>query len=137
MTIESLVLIDYPKFPEENGQLSVFQIGNQIPYEIKRVFTILANFGDIRGDHAHIACSQTLICLAGQIKLTCDDGMGNKQTFLLNRASKGVLIPPKIWGIQEYMADQSVLMVICDQIYDPSDYISDYQSFIKFVKAEL
>jgi dTDP-4-dehydrorhamnose 3,5-epimerase-like enzyme len=136
MKIESLTLIDYPKFPEENGQLSVFQAGNGIPYDIKRVFTVLANSGDIRGDHAHITCSQSLICLAGEVKLTCDDGKGNKQTFVLNRQSKGVLIPPKIWAIQEYLADQSVLMVICDQVYDPADYIRDYEIFIKFIKAE-
>lgn len=135
MSIESLKLIEYPNFPEENGQLSVFQTGNEIPYNIKRVFTVLANNGDIRGDHAHIACTQILICLAGEIKLTCDDGMGNKPTFILNRQSKGVLIPPKIWAIQEYLADQSVLMVICDQVYDPTDYIRDYKSFLKVIKG--
>jgi dTDP-4-dehydrorhamnose 3,5-epimerase-like enzyme len=136
MRIESLVLIDYPKFPEENGQLSVFQAGNGIPYNIKRVFTVLANNGDIRGDHAHIGCSQILICLTGEIKLTCDDGQGNKRTFMLTPQSKGVLIPPKIWAIQEYLADQAVLMVICDQEYDPADYLRDYESFIKVIKAE-
>jgi dTDP-4-dehydrorhamnose 3,5-epimerase-like enzyme len=130
-----LKLIEYPNFPEENGQLSIFQTGDAIPYNIKIVFTVLANNGDVRGDHAHIECSQILICLAGEIRLTCDDGEGNKQSFILNRQSKGVLIPPMIWAIQEYCVDQSVLMVICDQVYDPADYIRDYQIFIKAIEG--
>lgn len=134
MNIKSLRVINYPNFPEENGQLSVFESGNEIPINIKRVFTVLANKGDIRGDHAHIKCSQILVCLSGEIKLNCCDVDGREQFFFLNPLSGGILVPPMIWAVQEYRVDRSVLMVICDQIYDPEDYIRNYDNFIKKAK---
>ncbi len=137
MKINTLKEIEYSKFSEENGQLSIFQVGVEIPYEIKRIFTVLANNGDIRGNHAHKSCSQFLICLAGKIRLTCDDGMGNIETFLIDQKSKGILISPMIWASQEYLLNQSVLMVICDQPYNPDEYIRNYDYFISITKVQL
>jgi dTDP-4-dehydrorhamnose 3,5-epimerase-like enzyme len=136
MKINTLKKIEYSKFSEDNGQLSIFQVGVEIPYEIKRIFTVLANNGDIRGNHAHKSCSQLLICLAGKIRLTCDDGMGNIETFLLDQKSKGILISPRIWAFQEYLLNQSVLMVVCDQPYNPDEYIRNYDDFISIIKVQ-
>jgi dTDP-4-dehydrorhamnose 3,5-epimerase-like enzyme len=135
MTINHVLQFDYPKVTDENGQLSIFQTGNGIPYAIKRVFTVLANAGDIRGDHSHISCSQILVCLAGEIKVKCDDGIGGEKIFNLKPNTPAVLIPPGIWAAEEYLIDRSVLLVICDKDYDPADYIRNYDAFTEQAKA--
>jgi dTDP-4-dehydrorhamnose 3,5-epimerase-like enzyme len=137
MVIKSLKQIEFQRFIEDNGQLSIFQVGSNIPFDIKRVFTVLSDSGHVRGSHAHIFCSQILFCLAGEVRLTCDDGIGNKDTITLNRKSNGILIPPMIWAKQEYLVDNSLLMVICNQEFNEQEYIRDYDIFKDFIKDKL
>ncbi len=134
MKIEDLKLINYPFINEENGQLSIFESPQIVPFNIKRVFSVSANKGCIRGDHAHIACSQFLICLRGEIELNCKDGFGGEATINMNSKSAGVLIPPGIWASQRYENEESILLVFCDKEFLEKDYIRDYLSFISFVK---
>jgi hypothetical protein len=44
---------------------------------------------------------------------------------------KGLLIPSSIWASQKYIHEGSVLMVLCDRIYDKNDYIFNYEEFKK------
>jgi WxcM-like, C-terminal. len=89
--------------------------------------------GDIRGDHAHKQCSQLLVCVSGQIRVVCDDGL--VETYhLLDSMNCGLLVPPCIWAKEEYVTDGAVLMVLCDRNYEEDDYIRDYNDFKKFVE---
>jgi dTDP-4-dehydrorhamnose 3,5-epimerase-like enzyme len=115
----------------ENGELTVIEGLKEVPYEIRRVFFVRANVGAIRGMHAHRECSQFLICLMGQIKVVCDDGLV-KRDFELNNLSSGLMIPPGIWATQIYSSTNSVLAVLCDKTYDPNDYIREYDEFLSY-----
>jgi dTDP-4-dehydrorhamnose 3,5-epimerase-like enzyme len=88
--------------------------------------------GDIRGNHAHKQCLQLLICVSGQIRVSCDDGSFVIH-HLLDSMNCGLLVPPGIWAREEYMTDGAVLMVLCDRSYEEGDYIRDYNDFKKFV----
>lgn len=125
--------IQFPVFYDKNGSLAVFESGvsGGVPFTISRVFTVIANAGDVRGKHAHYRCSQLLICLSGRIRIECFDGSEWSKVFL-EKCGEGVLIPPGIWASQEYLGDDSVMMVMCDRGYDEEDYIRDYQTFIKY-----
>jgi len=125
-------LIKFPLHIEENGYLSVFEVGKQVPFPIQRVFTVTAHETDIRGDHAHRKCTQLLVCVHGKIKVSFDDGK-SKGVVLLEKMSEGILIPPGVWSIQEYLDRHSVLMVLCDRIYESEDYIRDYEEFLEWV----
>lgn len=121
-------LIRFPKHADMNGVLCVYESGREVPFDIRRVFTVSARTGDIRGNHAHRKCSQLLVCMAGEIRVACDDGV-EVSHHLLNDVESGLLIPPGIWAREDYMTDGAVLMVLCDRIYEADDYIRDYDEF--------
>jgi len=135
MTIEQVQIVTYPRIAAVDGQLSIFETGANIPYPMKRVFTVLANAGELRGQHAHKACSQILVCLSGEIIVHCDDGLGGTCSHALRRDTQALLVPPGIWASEEYRIDNSVLLVLCDQGYDPDDYIRNYATFLAAVKG--
>jgi dTDP-4-dehydrorhamnose 3,5-epimerase-like enzyme len=111
-----------------NGILCVYESGKQVPFDIRRVFTVSAMAGDVRGNHAHRQCSQLLICTVGEIRVACDNGV-EVSHHLLNGVDCGLLVPPGIWAREDYMTDGAVLMVLCDRIYEEDDYIRDYDEF--------
>lgn len=120
---------------KEQGFLRVFESDN-IPFVVKRVFSVVnAQGGSKRGQHAHIKCNQLICCVAGVINLICDDGE-NQDERLLSPESDAVLVPPGIWAEQDYLKDNSIIIVFCDQSYDESDYIRDYDEFLKWKKNQ-
>ena len=126
---------NYPAIIEEKEQgiLRVYE-SNDLPFPVKRVFTIINAFaGARRGQHAHKKCNQLLCCVSGEVKLVCDDG--NRQTkILLGPRSEAILVPHGIWAEQEYLKDNSVMIVFCDQPYDENDYIRDYDEYLEWKK---
>ena len=125
-------LIEFPTFKEDNGELSVFEYGNQfVSFSIKRIFNVRSEIGSVRGKHAHRLCSQMLICSNGAIEVFCDDSV-NQNVFMLDKPNYGLLVPPGIWAEQKYIEHNSTMTVICDRIYEAEDYISDYQLFKDF-----
>ena len=125
-------LINFKKHKHENGELCVYECGQLVPFNVRRVFTVSAKLNDIRGKHAHKQCSQLLICVFGKIRVTCDDGF-NITNYELDNMELGLLVPPGIWAKQEYLLDDSVLMVLCDSNYEESDYIRDYKELQDFL----
>jgi dTDP-4-dehydrorhamnose 3,5-epimerase-like enzyme len=132
-SIDSVKEINIPYYSDLNGELIVIEGFNNIPFNIARVFTIIAPLGSIRGDHAHKVCTQFLTCPVGSIKVICDDGRFTK-TYILDNPKIGLLLPPSIWAQQTYLSDKAVLNVLCDFQYDSQDYIRDYKVFKKYRK---
>ena len=130
--MKSVKLIEFPTFKEDNGELSVFEYGNQfVPFSIKRIFNVRSEIGSVRGKHAHRLCSQLLICSNGAIEVLCDDSV-NQNVFMLDKPNYGLLVPPGIWAEERYIEHNSTMTVICDRIYEAEDYISDYELFKDF-----
>ena len=135
--MESVQLIQFPVFKEDNGELSVFEQNSKaIPFQIERIFNVRSDKGSVRGQHAHYLCSQLLICSNGSIEVTCDDSL-NKKVFLLDRPNYGLLVPPGIWAEQRYIKDNTTMTVICDRPYEAEDYISDYELFQELVSKSI
>jgi len=129
-SISDIKLIEFPFFQSEDADLPVYQACDDVPFDIKRIFTIVAQNGCRRGFHTHIECAQLLVALKGTCKVLCDDGMQKKEV-VLDSPSKGLLIPKTIWAEQEYESG-SVLMVMTDHLYDQDDYIRNYDNFLVF-----
>ena len=130
--IESVKLLKFPIFEEDNGELSVFEQNfDAIPFLIKRIFNVRSEKNSIRGKHAHRLCSQLLICSNGSIEVICDDSFVQK-VFLLDKPNHGLLVPPGIWAEQKYIQKNSSMTVVCDRLYESKDYISDYDEFKEF-----
>ena len=47
----------------------------------------------------------------------------------MNSASEALYIPEMIWDEQVYYDKNTVLLVLSDTLYDPEDYIDDYEEF--------
>lgn len=124
--------IKFPRYIDPNGDLCVYECGRQVPFDIRRVFTVSAVSGDMRGDHAHKQCTQLLVCVSGKIRVHCDNGAVVTK-YQLDSMNIGLLIPPGIWAREEYVTDGAVLMVLCNQNYNEADYIRDYKDFKTFV----
>jgi dTDP-4-dehydrorhamnose 3,5-epimerase-like enzyme len=125
--------ISFKRFGDDLSNIVVFESESAaVPFKIERVFTVSSPKNTTRGKHAHKKCTQLLVCANGSIKVTCDNGH-EKNQVVLDKANIGLLIQPGVWAIQEYIEDNSILTVICDEKYSEEDYIRDYQSFLKFI----
>ena len=51
-----------------------------------------------------------------------DDGT-NREEFLLDDPTKGVYLPPRVWGVQYKYSADAVLLVFASEYYDAEDYI--------------
>lgn len=115
------------------GKLSVAEFGIDIPFEPKRYFIVYdVPSRETRGEHAHKQCHQFLICLRGQCVAVADDGV-SRQEFLLDRKSKGLYMPPMIWGTQYQYSSDAILLVFASDHYDSDDYIREYDQFLSLI----
>ncbi len=128
----TVTAIHFNRHEDPNGELCVYESGKDVPFDIRRVFTVSAKGGDLRGDHAHRQCSQLLVCVSGKIRVSCDDGSVVTQ-HLLDNMGAGLLVPPGIWAQEAYLEKNTVLMVLCNRGYEADDYIRDYKEFKNFV----
>jgi dTDP-4-dehydrorhamnose 3,5-epimerase-like enzyme len=126
----------FPSIVNKGGEglIRVFESSN-IPFSVKRVFTVLnSEVGTSRGKHAHKVCNQLICCVSGGVRLICDDG-SRKEEINMTPMSQGVLVPAGTWAEQLCLKEGSVIIVFCDQPYDESDYLRDYQQFLEFAKG--
>ena len=119
------------KIINSNGELTVAQLNSN--FIIKRIFSIKAKKNSIRGEHAHKKCRQILYCLEGEIKVELTNGL-KKKTIILTPKSDAILIPCYTWASQKFNKRKSILNVICDKNFSESDYIRDYQKFLRIKK---
>ena len=128
-TLNNVKLLELETFVDLEGSLVPIESGLSIPFEIKRVFYVFEVHDQIdRGEHSHYKTEQVLICLSGKVKVLCDDGKDRKE-WILDKPNEALYIPNLIWDEQIYLTSSSVLLVLANTNYDPSDYIEDYEEF--------
>jgi dTDP-4-dehydrorhamnose 3,5-epimerase-like enzyme len=127
-------LIDLPLHARADGEVVVAEAAAQVPFRIERMFALAAPAGTKRGRHAHRLCSQFMICVSGAVDVVCEDG-SKRNTFGLNRRNQALLVPPGLWNTVEFRQNESVLIVLCDRVYEADDYIRDYAEFLSFRKS--
>jgi dTDP-4-dehydrorhamnose 3,5-epimerase-like enzyme len=123
--------IDLPRHARADGEVVVAEAAAQVPFRIERVFALAGPVGAKRGHHAHRLCSQFMICVSGAADILCEDGSKQK-TFTLDRRDLALLVPPGLWNTVEFRQNGSVLVVLCDRVYEADDYIRDYAEFLCF-----
>jgi WxcM-like, C-terminal len=129
-------LIKLPKHAGANGDgvLVVAEAAEQVPFQIQRMFTIVAPAGAMRGHRAHRLCSQFMICVKGAVSVVCDDG-ADRKAFFLDSGEMALLAPPQLWVEISFKQDRSILIVLCDRPYEEHDYIRDYAEFLSIRKS--
>ena len=122
---------------DDRGQLVALEEFKDIPFEIKRVFYIYGSDEDVvRGKHANRRTEFVLINVAGTSKVRVRDGEGNEAIFCLDRPHMGIYLPTMVWKDMYDFSEDSVLLVLASEHYDNSEYIRDYDEFVKEIADE-
>lgn len=135
MSINACKIIELPKISDPRGNLTFVEGGNQIPFDIRRVYYLYdVPGGAERGGHAHKALSQLIIAMSGSFDVILDEG-GEKKRFHLNRSYQGLYVCPMMWRELDNFSSGSVCMVLASNIYEESDYYRDYNEYLRDLKC--
>lgn len=127
---EKCPILHFDDLGDERGKLVVIEGGQQIPFEIKRVFYIYDSENTVvRGQHANRESEFVLINVAGQSKVRITDGE-EEIIVELNRPMMGVYIPKMIWKDMYDFSEDSVLLVLASTHYDGAEYIRNYEEYL-------
>ena len=131
MTVDDVKIIELPKFTDPRGNLSFVEQLNHIPFEIKRTYWIYdVPGGENRGGHAFKQNEEFIVALSGAFDVTVDDGV-NKKKITLNRSYYGLYVPAGLWRTMENFSTNSLALEFGSIHYDVSDYVRDYDEFLK------
>ncbi len=122
----------FGSFADMRGTLTAGELPSvDVPFAGKRWFIVYdVPSREVRGEHAHRTCHQFMVCVAGSVGVSVDDGL-NRDEVLLDDPTLGLYIPPMVWASQFRYERHSVLLVFASHAYDPDDYIRDYDLFLK------
>ncbi len=131
MPLNDCRLIELPKITDQSGNLTFVEGGCHIPFEIKRVYYLYdVPGGSERGAHAHKNLHQFIIAMTGSFDIRLDDGERQRR-FQLNRSYFGLYVCPMMWRTLDNFSSGGVCAVLASERYDETDYIRDYNEFLK------
>jgi oxalate decarboxylase/phosphoglucose isomerase-like protein (cupin superfamily) len=129
--LEQVRLIELPKIKDPRGNLTFIESGVNIPFDVKRNYWIYdVPSGMWRDGHAFKAQHEFMVALSGSFDVIVNDGMGEK-TFHLSRPQIGLYVPKMTWRYINNFSTNSVALVLSSTYYDPTDYIENFEDFIK------
>lgn len=66
--------------------------------------------------------------------MVLDDGK-NRQTKTLSNPETGILLDRLMWHEMQDMDENTILLVLASEKFDPKDYIRDYDKFLSLAKS--
>ena len=132
--IERCKIIELPKVADPRGNLSFVEGSKHVPFDIARVYYIYdVPGGSYRGAHAHRSLHQFIVAISGSFDVILDSG-SEKLRFHLNRSYYGLYICPMMWRDLDNFSSGAVCLVLASNVFDESDYVRDYNTFINLIK---
>jgi UDP-2-acetamido-3-amino-2,3-dideoxy-glucuronate N-acetyltransferase len=118
-----------PLHPDNRGMLGVLEFST-LPFVSQRLFWVSATSpAVVRADHAHLRCSQFLVCASGHVRF--ESTSPTKATYsAILEVGDAYLLKPRTWLKLDGFSSDALLLVFCDLPYDPTEYISDFNSFL-------
>lgn len=134
MPLDDCRLLQLPKIEDRRGNLTFIESGRHVPFRIERVYYLYdVPGGAERGGHAHRNLHQFIVAMSGSFDVKIDDG-SRKATYHLNRSYSGLYLCPMIWREIDNFSSASVCMVVASAPYEESDYVRDYDEFIRLAR---
>lgn len=131
-TVFDCHIISLSKITGDASTSTLLQNGNEIPFDIKRVYYLYdVPGGESRGAHAHKTLQQIVIAASGSFDVTLDDGE-TKKRITLSRPFIGLYIKPGIWRDITNFSSGVICLVFASELFDEKDYIRDYNEFLNF-----
>ena len=135
--IQLAQMLEFSQRGDERGHLVVVEGHQDIPFDIKRIFCIYGSDKEVvRGQHANRKSEFVLINVAGTSKVKVKDGKGNEAIYSLNRPHTGIYLPKLVWKDMYDFSEDSVLLVLASEHYDPEEYIRNYDEFVEIVNTK-
>lgn len=132
--MEAARIIHLPRFLDTRGNLSFVEQLNHIPFSIMRTYWIYdVPGGEKRGGHAFKETDEFIIALSGSFDVLVDDGHAI-HSFNMNRSYYGLYIPKGLWREMVHFSTNSVALEFASTIYNPHDYIRDYNEYLAMKK---
>lgn len=133
---EKCPILQFADLGDERGKLVVIEGNQAIPFDIKRVFYIYDSDSTVvRGQHANRESEFVLINVAGHSKVRITDGE-EELIVKLDKPMMGVYLPKMIWKDMYEFSSDSVLLCLASTHYDGSEYIRDYEEYLKIMENE-
>jgi hypothetical protein len=130
-SIDQCKIITLERHHHANGNLTVVENDNPIPFKIRRTYYLYdIPGGESRGGHSHSNLHQLLVAISGSFDVLLDDGV-QQQRYTLNRPYQGLLIAPGIWRVLENFSSGSVCLCLASEHYNEDDYVREYDEFLK------
>ena len=127
-------LIELPRIPDARGSLTVIEGSRQVPFEIARVYYLYdVPASASRAGHAHHQLKQLIIAASGSFDVNLDNGF-EKTTLHLDRPYRGLLLRPMVWRTIDNFSGGAMCLVLASIPYDESDYIRDYDAFLRLCR---
>ncbi len=129
--VKEYEVLDFEVHPDNRGNLTALTNGQEIPFDIKRVYYTWGMPKDaIRGGHAHKNLDEVIVCVSGSCDFILDDGK-TKTVVTLDKPNKGLYIKASLWREFTNFSVDCVVVLIASDEYDKNDYILDYNEYIK------
>lgn len=129
--MENVQIINFKINCNEDGVLIALENNKEIPFDIKRIFYIYGTKQSIvRGKHANKYSRFLLISVNGSCKVKTHDGKIEKN-FVLDDPSKGLFLDRMVWKDMYDFSSDCVLLVLTDVPYDDTEYVRDFDEFLK------
>ena len=125
--------IQFKMIQEPDGTLTVAEVGESLPFLVKRFFMISdVPPGGKRGEHACKNSDFVYFCVNGSLKVLLDNGIRQEEYFL-ERGNRGLFVPRMTWmKIHEFSQD-AVLLILASEKYETGQYYNNYTDFQKAV----
>ncbi len=125
-------IIQLPKITDPRGNLSFLEGNKHIPFEIKRAYWIYdVPGGETRGGHAFREQHEFIVAMSGGFDVLVETAKGRKRRFSLNRSYMGLYVPAGCWRQMLNFSTNSIALVLASTHYHESDYIRDYDEFVR------
>ncbi|MCM1045881.1 MAG: FdtA/QdtA family cupin domain-containing protein [Candidatus Gastranaerophilales bacterium] len=131
---EQIEILDFPDLGDERGNLVVVEGGVAVPFAIQRIFYIYGSDSEVvRGCHANLRSEFVMINVSGTSKVKVDNGH-EQRVIELNRPRMGLYLKSNVWKEMYDFSEDSVLLVLSNEHYDPQEYIRDYDEYLRMVR---
>lgn len=126
--------IHFSLIGDDRGSLVALEGEKTVPFPIKRVYYLFGTKpGIARGFHAHHKLQQVAVCVTGRCRMVLDDGRQREEVWL-DSPTQGLLIGDMVWREMHDFSPDCVLLVLASEHYDESDYIRNYEEFLRLTK---
>ena len=129
--LDAVRWVELPSNVDERGVLTSIESGQDIPFEIKRIF-YMHHITTDRGGHAHTDTEQVVTAAAGRFKMDLSDGVSTR-TYVLDDPTRGVYTPPMVFIELYDFSPGAVCLVLASTHYDIGKSIRSWEAYLEAI----